>query len=90
MHCEYSGLILSELEAINKDNFDVFPDTKGLINFQKRRHFARVIQQVQRYQSSCYNFRPIEVYKQAPNLAQNVCGTALHTASAVTGNAGIS
>ncbi len=58
-----AGLILSDLEAVDKDHLDflVQTHTKDTVNFQKCRQQARVIQQVQKYQSSPYNFHSMEV-----------------------------
>ena len=58
---QFTGLILSSLEAIDKDHLDFLPDMKGVVNFQKRRQYAKVVQQVQKYQSTPYSLHPIEV-----------------------------
>ena len=58
---QFTGLILSSLEAIDKDHLDFIPDMKGVVNFQKRRQYAKVVQQVQKYQNTPYSLHPIEV-----------------------------
>ena len=58
---QFTGLILSNLEAIDKDHLDFLPDMKGVVNFQKRRQYAKLVQQVQKYQNTPYNLYPIEV-----------------------------
>lgn len=56
-----AGLILADVEAVDKDHPDFLPQMKGVVNFHKRRQFGRIIQQLQKYQSIPYNFHPIEV-----------------------------
>ena len=59
--CLLADLVLSDLEGIDKDNLDFLPDTNDVINFHRRRQFAKVIHQVQQYQSVPYNLHSIEV-----------------------------
>lgn len=59
------GLMLSDLEAINRNNLNLIPEMPGVINFQKRRLFAKVIQHLQKYQGIQYSLHPIEVSKPA-------------------------
>ena len=56
-----ADLVLSDLEGIDKDNLEFLPDTKDVVNFHRRRQFAKVIHQVQHYQSVPYNLHSIEV-----------------------------
>jgi len=61
---QFTGLILSSLEAIDKDHLNFLPDMKGVVNFQKQRQYAKVVQQVQKYQSTPYSLHPIEVIQE--------------------------
>ena len=49
------------MEAIHKDNMDTIGNKEGIVNFHKCRLFARVLQQLQKYQSVPYNLQPIQV-----------------------------
>ena len=48
---------------MHKKHSDFLLDMKDVINFGKRRAYAKVIQELQRYQSYPYNLHPIEVKK---------------------------
>ncbi len=58
-----TGIILSELEAIDKEypSISLSDNNDELVNFQRRRMFAKVIQHIQGYQTISYNFHVIEV-----------------------------
>ena len=55
--------MLLGLEEVHKNHSDFLSDTKDVINFGKRREYAKLIQELQRYQSYPYNLHPIEVEK---------------------------
>ena len=59
--CTLSGVILADMQAIHKDNLDTIGNKEGVVNFQKCRLFAKVLQQLQKYQSVPYNLQPIQV-----------------------------
>ena len=49
------------MEEVKRNHPDFLPDTKEVINFEKRREYAKLIQELQRYQSYPFNLNPIEV-----------------------------
>ena len=53
--------MLLGLEEVHKNHSDFLPDAKDVINFGKRREYAKLIQELQRYQTYPYNLHPIEV-----------------------------
>ena len=53
--------MLLGLEEVHKNHSDFLPDAKDVINFGKRREYAKLIQELQRYQTYSYNLHPIEV-----------------------------
>lgn len=55
--------MLLGLEEVHKNHSDFLPDVKDVINFGKRREYAKLIQELQRYQTYPYNLHPIEVNK---------------------------
>lgn len=57
----YPDLVLLGLEEVHKNHSDFLPDAKDVINFGKRREYAKLIQELQRYQTYPYNLHPIEV-----------------------------
>lgn len=56
-----ADLVLMGIEEVHKTHPDLLPGTKDVINFGKRREYARVIHELQRYQNYPYNLCPIEV-----------------------------
>ena len=61
--CLFTDLVLLGLEEVHKNHSDILPDGKDVINFGKRREYAKLIQELQRYQTYTYNLHPIEVNK---------------------------
>jgi hypothetical protein len=57
----YPDLVLLGLEEVHKNHSDFLPNAKDVINFGKRREYAKLIQELQRYQTYPYNLHPIEV-----------------------------
>lgn len=54
-------LVLLDMEEVKRNHPDFLPDMKEVINFEKRREYAKLIQELQRYQNYPYNLSPIEV-----------------------------
>ena len=82
-HCpSRTGLLLLGFEEIEQDHRDYLPHAvQGVVNFVKCRQFARIIQQVQKYQSTPYNLRPVDVsctLAQALSLQQSSISLVLH------------
>lgn len=57
----FSDLVLLGMEEVKRNHPDFLPDMKEVINFEKRREYAKLIQELQRYQAYPYNLNPIEV-----------------------------
>mmetsp|Transcript_3743 Transcript_3743/g.5679 ORF Transcript_3743/g.5679 Transcript_3743/m.5679 type:complete len:636 (+) Transcript_3743:1065-2972(+) len=57
----YFGLFLSDLVFIHDGNSDFLNDNENHINFQKRRHVANVIQEIQQYQLLPYDLLEVDV-----------------------------
>ena len=59
----FSAVVLKDLSLVEEDNSDHLPAKTGVLNFQKWRQLARIVQDFHQHQQSLYSLEPLEVRK---------------------------
>lgn len=57
----FSAVVLKDLSMVEKDTSDYLQGKPGVLNFQKWRQLARIVQDFHQHQQSLYNLEPLEV-----------------------------
>lgn len=59
----FSAVVLKDLSLVEKDHSDHLPAKTGVLNFQKWRQLAKIVQDFHQHQQSLYSLEPLEVSK---------------------------